>query len=101
MKRRGSVRAESGAEVLTQFGAACKKLGIEIITAHSPQAKGRVERSHGTYQDRLVKELRLAEINTIAAANELLDSGYGEQLSEKFAVAPRAKADYHRASKGY
>jgi hypothetical protein len=60
-----------------------------------------VERSHGTYQDRLVKELRLAESNTIAAANELLDSGYGEQLSEKFAVAPRSKADYHRAPKGY
>lgn len=48
-----------------------------------------------------MKELRLAGINTIAAANELLDSGYGEQLSEKFAVAPRSKADYHRASKGY
>jgi hypothetical protein len=93
--------AESGEEVLTQFGAACKKLGIKIITAHSPQAKGRVERSHGTYQDRLVKELRLAEINTIAAANELLESGYGEELSEKFAVAPRATADYHRAHTGY
>src|ERR1044072_2305480 len=93
--------AESGEEVLTQFGAACKKLGIAIITAHSPQAKGRVERSHGTYQDRLVKELRLAEVNTIAAANELLANGYGEQLSEKFAVAPRATADYHRSAKGY
>jgi transposase len=92
--------AESGEEVLTQFGRACKKLGIAIITAHSPQAKGRVERSHGTYQDRLVKELRLAEVNTIAAANELLANGYGEQLSEKFAVAPRSTADYHRASKG-
>jgi hypothetical protein len=93
--------AESGEEVLTQFGAACKKLGIAIITAHSPQAKGRVERSHGTYQDRLVKELRLAERHTIAAANELLESGYGEQLSEKFAVAPHSAADYHRAPKGY
>ena len=93
--------AESGEEVLTQFGRACKKLGIVIITAHSPQAKGRVERSHGTYQDRLVKELRLAEVNTIAAANELLANGYGEQLSEKFAVAPRSAADYHRAAKGY
>ena len=93
--------AESGVEVLTQFGRACKKLGIEIITAHSPQAKGRVERSHGTYQDRLVKELRLAGINTIAAANELLDSGYDAQLSEKLAVAPRSTADYHRARKGY
>ena len=93
--------ADSGEEVLTQFGRACKKLGIEIITAHSPQAKGRVERSHGIYQDRLVKELRLAGINTIAAANELLASGYGEQLSEKFGVAPRAAADYHRPAKGY
>src|SRR5262245_297242 len=93
--------AESGEEVLTQFGKACKKLGIAIITAHSPQAKGRVERSHGTYQDRLVKELRLAEVNTMAAANDLLANGYGEQLSEKFAVAPRATADYHRSAKGY
>ena len=93
--------ADSGEEVLTQFGQACKKLGIEIITAHSPQAKGRVERSHGTYQDRLVKELRLANINTIAAANELLENGYGEQLSERFAVAPRAAAEYHRSPKGY
>jgi len=93
--------ADSGQEVLTQFGWACKKLGIEIITAHSPQAKGRVERSHGTYQDRLVKELRLANIETITGANELLENGYGEQLSERFAVAPRAAADYHRSPKGY
>src|SRR5215216_2370579 len=93
--------ADSGEEVFTQFGRACKKLGIAIITAHSPQAKGRVERSHGTYQDRLVKELRLAEVNTIAAANELLANGYGEQLSDKFAVVPRSAADYHRSAKGY
>ncbi len=93
--------AESGAEVFTQFGRACKKLGIEIITAHSPQAKGRVERSHSTYQDRLVKELRLAGINTIGAANELLENGYDEQLSERFAVPARRAADYHRSAKGY
>lgn len=93
--------ADSGEEVLTHFGRACKKLGIEIITAHSPEAKGRVERSHGTYQDRFVKELRLAGINTIDAANELLESGYGEQLSERFAVAPRSAVDYHRSAKGY
>lgn len=93
--------ADSGEEVLTQFGRACKKLGIEIITAHSPEAKGRVERSHGTYQDRFVKELRLAGINTIAAANELLASGYDHQLSERFAVSPRSAADYHRPAKGY
>ena len=93
--------AESGEEVLTQFGRACKALGIEIITAHSPQAKGRVERSNGTYQDRLVKELRLAGVCTIAAANEFMDHGYSEQLNEKFAIAPRAQADYHRGAKGY
>ena len=57
---------DSGEEVFTQFGRACQQLGIKIITAHSPEAKGRVERNHGTYQDRLVKELRLAEISTIA-----------------------------------
>jgi transposase len=93
--------ADSGEEVWTHFGWACKQLGIEIITAHSPEAKGRVERNHGTYQDRLVKELRLAEIHTIAAANELLAAGFCEQLNLKFAVAPRSTVDYHRSAKGY
>ena len=93
--------ADSGEEVWTHFGWACKQLGIEIITAHSPEAKGRVERNHGIYQDRLVKELRLAGINTIAAANEFLAAGYCEQLNQKFAVAPRSPVDYHRAAKGY
>lgn len=93
--------ADSGEEVWTHFGWACKQLGIEIITAHSPEAKGRVERNHGIYQDRLVKELRLAGINTIAAANELLAAGFCEQLNRKFAVAPRSAVDYHRSAKGY
>jgi len=93
--------ADSGQEALTQFGRACKQLNIKIIEAYSPEAKGRVERSHGTYQDRLVKELRLAGMETIAGANELLCSGFCAQLNEKFAVAPRAAADYHRAAKGY
>jgi hypothetical protein len=93
--------ADSGEEVLTQFGRACQKLGIKIITAHSPEAKGRVERNHGIYQDRLVKELRLAGINTIAAGNEFLQSGYCEQLNHKFAVAPRSAVDFHRSAKGY
>jgi Helix-turn-helix domain len=92
--------AESGQEVLTQFGRACQALGIEIITAHSPQAKGRVERSHGTYQDRLVKELRLRRVDTIAKANELLPA-FTAELNKKFTVAPRARADYHRSAKGY
>ena len=93
--------ADSGQEVFTQFGRACQQLEIKIITAHSPQAKGRVERNHGTYQDRLVKELRLAEISTIAAGNELLHTGYCAQLNEKFAVAARAEVDFHRSAKGY
>ena len=92
--------AESGQEALTQFGRACKELGITIIKAYSPEAKGRVERSHGTYQDRLVKELRLAGIETIAASNELLPQ-FCQQLNQKFAVAARAAADYHRSAKGY
>jgi hypothetical protein len=93
--------ADSGEEVFTQFGRACRQLGITIITAHSPEAKGRVERNHGTYQDRLVKELRLAGISTIAAGNEFLQQGYCEQLNQKFAVAPRSAVDFHRSAKGY
>ena len=92
--------ADSGQEALTQFGRACRQLGIEIIEAYSPEAKGRVERSHGTYQDRLVKELRLAASNTIAEANQMLPA-FSAGLNEKFAVAPRAAADYHRSAKGY
>lgn len=93
--------ADSGEEVFTQFGRACRQLGIKIITAHSPEAKGRVERNHGIYQDRLVKELRLAESNTIAAANQFLQNGFCEQLNEKFAVTPRSAVDFHRSPKGY
>lgn len=93
--------ADSGEEVLTQFGRACKKLGIELITAHSPQAKGRVERSHEVYQDRLVKELRLEQCDTLAGGNEILAGPFGQQLSERYAVAPRAQADYHRSAKGF
>jgi hypothetical protein len=68
--------ADSGEEVFTQFGRACRQLGIKIITAHSPEAKGRVERNHGIYQDRLVKELRLAQIDTIAAGNQFLQNDF-------------------------
>jgi transposase len=80
---------------LTQFGRACKKLGIEIITANSPQAKGRVERKHGVYQDRWVKELRLAGINDMQRANQSL-IGFTEELNARFAVEPRSAADFHR-----
>ena len=93
--------ADSGLEALTQFGRACKQLDIRIIEAYSPQAKGRVERNHGTYQDRLVKELRLQQIDALASANELLGTGFCQQLNQKFAVAPRSAADYHRSAQGY
>jgi transposase len=89
-----------GEERLTQFGRACKKLGIIIIKAHSPQAKGRVERSNQTYQDRLVKEMRLAGISDIASANELLYSGFLEELNSKFAVEATEEEDYHRKAVG-
>jgi hypothetical protein len=79
----------------TAFGLACEKLGIEIISAYSPQAKGRVERKHGVYQDRFVKELRLRGAKTIAEANMILQGGFVEKLNKKFAHAPMAGEDFH------
>ena len=90
-----------GEECLTQFGRACKELGVRIIEAHSPQAKGRVERSNGTYQDRLVKELRLERVKDIEEGNRLLHGGFTDDLNTKFSVEPREEADYHRSAKGY
>jgi hypothetical protein len=79
----------------TAFGMACERLGIEIISAHSPQAKGRVERKHGVYQDRFVKELRLRGAKTIAEANMTLQGGFVEKLNKKFARQPMAAEDFH------
>ena len=86
----------AGEEPRTAFGKACEKLGIEIITAHSPQAKGRVERFNGTYQDRFVKELALRRITTIKSADKLLEQEFCETLNAKFAQAPLEREDYHR-----
>ena len=86
----------AGEEPLSSFGRACKKLGIAILTAHSPQAKGRVERKHGVFQDRFLKELALQNITTIAAANALLQEGFVEDLNRRFAVPPADPADAHR-----
>jgi hypothetical protein len=86
----------AGEEPLSSFGRACKKLGIAILTAHSPQAKGRVERKHGVFQDRFLKELALQNITTIAAANALLQDGFLEDLNRRFAVPPADPADAHR-----
>lgn len=82
-------------EWLTHFSRACKKCGIEIIKAYSPQAKGRVERNHAVYQDRFVKELKLRKITTIDQANELLSHGFVNQLNEKFAKPAQDPHDAH------
>jgi transposase len=86
----------AGQEPTTAFGKACAKLDIEMITAHSPQAKGRVERNHGVYQDRFAKELVLRGITTIDSANKALQNGFSDELNAKFAKAPISDEDVHR-----
>ena len=81
---------------LTQFGRAMRELGVELILAHSPQAKGRVERRHGVFQDRFVKALRLQQINTLESANSYLEREYLDELNEKFPVAARSSLNLHR-----
>jgi len=80
----------------TQFGRMCARLGIQIIPAHSPQAKGRVERTHGTHQDRLVKKLRLRNICSFAAANQFLEQEYLPEHNQRFRRAAAKRQDYHR-----
>lgn len=81
---------------LTQFTRAMTELGIKVITANSPQAKGRVERGHETHQDRLVKELRLAGISTMEKANPFLRDVYFPRHNARFAVAPANSTNAHR-----
>ena len=81
---------------LTQFTRAMGELNIKVLPAHSPQAKGRVERSFGTHQDRLVKELRLAGISDIVAANRFLTEVYIPRHNARFAQDPAKKRDVHR-----
>ena len=81
---------------VTQFGAMCARLGIKIIAANSPQAKGRVERSHGTHQDRLVKKMRREKIDTYDAANEFLRRKYLPEHNRRFARKPASPEDYHQ-----
>ncbi|MDT8896997.1 ISNCY family transposase [Thermanaerothrix sp. 4228-RoL] len=80
---------------LTQFGRAMQELDIQILCAHSPQAKGRVERANQTLQDRLVKELRLREISDIQTANAFLPE-FREDFNRRFAVTPRSSHNAHR-----
>ena len=82
-------------DLITQFERAMNQTGGRLITAHSPEAKGRVERMNGTLQDRLVKELKLAGITTIEKANEFLKE-YIPKFNAKFAVVPNRKADLHK-----
>src|SRR5215217_6966443 len=80
---------------LTQFGRALKELDIELICAHSPQAKGRVERANQTLQDRLTKELRLRGLSSPQAANAYLPE-FIAAYNARFAVAPRTTEAAHR-----
>jgi len=82
-------RVNSQCEAITQFGRALLTLGIDLICANSPQAKGRVERANKTFQDRLVKELRLQEIDNYQDANAFLPS-FLQTYNRKFAVLPRS-----------
>lgn len=81
---------------MTQFTRAMDELGIEVITANSPQAKGRVERGFHTHQDRLVKELRLRGISAIEAANRYLWGDYIPKHNARYGVVPRSTIDAHK-----
>jgi len=96
-KRPATVKEQlRGEEPVTQFGRMCAKLGIEVIAASSPQAKGRVEREHGTHQDRLVKKLRRKEITSHEQANVYLERDYLPEHNRRFARVAAKAEDYHR-----
>lgn len=84
---------------ITQFGRAMKKLGVTVIFAHSPQAKGRVERAFGTLQDRLIKEMRLRNISTIEEGNKFLPE-FLKMHNLEFAKKPSSPIDAHKPLKG-
>jgi len=88
---------QEGIVPTSQVGRMCAKLGIELIGANSAQAKGRVERGHGTHQDRLIKKMRLKKIATYEKANAFLAGSYLQQHNHKYAVRAREKADFHLA----
>lgn len=99
-RERASLEEElAGEREPTQLGRAFGELGVEMIFAHSPQAKGRVERLFGTLQDRLAAELRLAGVTTLAAANRFLPT-YLPRHNARFAVAPAEPRAAWRALPG-
>ena len=97
MYKRKATAAEQmrGKIPVTQFGRMCQKLGIRIVAASTPQAKGRVERNHGTHQDRLIKKLRRKGIDSYEAANEYLEKEYLPAHNRRFAVPAAQPEDYH------
>ena len=80
----------------TQLGRAFRELGMEWIAAHSPQAKGRVERCFGTLQDRLVKALRKAAVKTLEAANRYLEQEFLPMWNRRFTHPAACATDAHR-----
>jgi len=86
----------TGVVPVTQFGRMCAALDIQIIAANSPQAKGRVERNHGTQQDRLVKKLRRLAISAAGPANVFLETTHWADHNARFAQAPASSEDFHR-----
>lgn len=97
VNRRSSVEEQlEGEEAQTQIGRALRELGIEWIGAHSPQAKGRVERCFGTLQDRLVKGLRVAGASTLEQANDYLHEEFLPDWEKRFTVKARKATDAHR-----
>jgi hypothetical protein len=94
----GSIAQQlAGKEPQTQFGRAMAMLGVELILANSPQAKGRVERMNGMLQDRLIKEMRLAGINDMESGNRFLGTKYLSAFNRQFGRAAASPVDVHRA----
>ncbi len=87
--------AIDGTEPMSEFERAMKALGVKVIHAHSPQAKGRIERLFRTFQDRVIKEMRLRGISTIEEANKFL-AVYLPLYNRKFRVKPRQEDNLHR-----
>jgi transposase len=92
------LQQERGETPVTHFGRMCERLGIQIIAASSPQAKGRVERNNGVQQDRLVKKLRRRGIRTYQGANRYLHVEYLAEHNRRFARPAARSQDYHRAA---
>lgn len=91
-----SVYISSKSDGFSHFQVACQKLGIRVIKAYSPQAKGRVERKHAVYQDRFVKELALRGVKTIESANAVLSGGFIDDLNAKFEKVARNPNSAHK-----